>query len=104
MTTHRRFVRKSYDLLNSREYIELSSDAKVALEYAYKAAWTKKGNSPQKFKFGFSDIPKGLMPKTSFYRARRQLIDKDFLAQLSEGVWPNNKAIYTFKRDDDKYE
>ena len=99
MASQRRFVRKSYELLENSGYIGLSSDAKVLYDYAVKNAWSKKGNNPHRFKFGFSDIPAGVMSKSRFYRARENLVQKYFIEVMSAGTWPHRKAIFGLSKE-----
>jgi len=91
------YVRLEYDELESKNFISLPSDAIVLIIYIRKIIWNK-GNSAKRFRLGFSDIPKGLMPKTNFYRARDELESRKFIEKVKDGGWPNKKTVYAISK------
>ena len=93
-------------ILKSKEFVALSSHAKVVYLYATSCIEGNNrangGRDRLYIRFSYSLIPKGCMSRGSFYRGLQELLDEGFLIREINGEFHNRKTVYRIPHDKEK--
>ena len=83
-------IRLTQDMLMSRQFIGLSGNAKSL--YLYMKLWAC---GKIEFEYTITNA-ENVMPKSTFFRAKKELIDFGFIEIVKNGKFNKTKNIYKF--------